>query len=163
LINSYINSADKLIERNTNIQKANEGKEMDAEDVQQIKKNETDIIDFYEKGYFYSNAMFNAEDRYRTNWIGRRKFFVQSLVLRSSANNNGQVLEKYGNIGIEQNSDTSWFYPILADYYEKIGAKDKQGAIIAKGKEKYPKSAEIYLQDVFFKLDNGKEAEAIQL
>lgn len=163
LINSYINSADKLIERNTNIQKANEGKEMDAEDVQQIKKNETDIIDFYEKGYFYSNAMFNAEDRYRTNWIGRRKFFVQSLVLRSSANSNGQILEKYGNIGIEQNSDTSWFYPILADYYAKIGAKDKQGAIIAKGKEKYPKSAEIYLQDVFFKLDNGQEAEAMQL
>lgn len=163
LILSYNNSVIRLNNNNVSIINANAGKSLSEEDAQTVQKNNEEMVKLLELGYNYSDQMYKAEDKFRANWSERKKYFIQSLVQKAASANNGALLEKYANIAIEEGTDTSWFYPMLAQYYEKIGAKEQQATILAKGKVKYPKDVEIFIADAFFKLDEGKETEAMQL
>ncbi len=163
LILGYDNAVKKLTTTNDNITKSAGSTKLDADAQQQVNQNNQEILKLLELGYKYSSLIHDGDEKYRNIWHERKKYFVQSIVQKSATMNNGDVLEKYANLAMQENTDTAWFYPLLAQHYEKIGAKDKQADIIAKGKAKYPKDVEIFIQDVFFQLDNGKEAEAVKL
>lgn len=84
----------------------------------------------------------------------------ENLAVTAANSGKEELIMKYVAPMIEDGSAPAWAYQVMVDLYVRKGDKTKAGEIIAKGKQKHPNDAEIYVAEINLAFENNETDKA---